>query len=72
LAWSAVKNCTDEESEKSGGKYVMNKDKYIRIKNELWKQIKIDATKKEKSIKSLAELYISQGLEKNVINKNEN
>ena len=66
LAWSAVINCTDEESEKSGGKYVMNKDKYIRIKNELWKLLKIDATKKEKSIKSLAELYISQGLEKNV------
>jgi len=44
----------------------MNKDKYIRIKNELWKLIKIEATKKEKSIKSLAELYISQGLEKNV------
>ena len=44
----------------------MNKDKYIRIKNELWKQLKIASTKKEKSIKSLAEFYIIQGLEKNV------
>ena len=49
----------------------MNKDKYIRIKNDLWKLLKIASTKKEKSIKALAEIYIRQGLEKREVNENE-
>ena len=40
-------------------------DKYIRIKHDLWKLLKIASTEKEKSIKDLAEIYIRQGLEKN-------
>jgi len=42
----------------------MNKDKYIRIKNDLWKRLKIASVEKETSIKTLAEIYIRQGLEK--------
>jgi len=39
-------------------------DKYIRIKEELKKQLKIKAAQKETNIKALAEIYISQGLKK--------
>jgi hypothetical protein len=38
------------------------KDKYIRIKNDLWKQLKLKSVETETSIKSLAENYILQGL----------
>ena len=39
-------------------------DKYIRIKEELKKQLKIKAAQKDTSIKTLAETYIMQGLKK--------
>ena len=39
-------------------------DKYIRIKEELKKQLKIKAAKEDTSIKALAETYILQGLKK--------
>ena len=39
-------------------------DKYIRIKEELKKQLKIKAAQKDTNIKALAEIYILQGLKK--------
>lgn len=41
-----------------------NKDKYIRIKEELKKELKIKAAQKDTNIKALAEIYIQQGLKR--------
>jgi len=46
-------------------------DKYIRIKEELKKQLKIKSAEKDTSIKALAENYILQGLKKEEEKENE-
>ena len=45
-------------------------NKYIRIDKEVWRDLKVMSAKLEISIKTLAEKYIRQGLEKEKEEKN--